>query len=166
MSLKLSIPSEAILTQSDRLKRQASTLDADTLAACRRAARALTAHLRTCGERPLTFPQVNLIRAIQLAESATGRAPRDACDVIATVAHFFTSRQTDFAVELLTEGLHEEQAGAWAILDELEAITRHGQDAGAGVSGFHFKCLFETANREDPDCRNARGRLQLNTCFK
>lgn len=119
--------SDGILAGTVRAERQAAALNSDTLEACQRAARALTAYLDTCGEQALSYPQVNLIRAMYLAETATGRPLRNANQVMGAVAQFFTPTQMEFAVELLTESLEGEEGEGWAILDELERIADEKQ---------------------------------------
>ena len=112
-----------LLARGSRADAQASALSPETSTACRRAARALTAHLRACGEQALSYPQVNLVRALYLAETATGRPLRSANQTMGMVAQFFTPTQMDFAVELLTEAFDGEEGEAWAILSELERIA-------------------------------------------
>jgi hypothetical protein len=117
-----------IQARNARVDAQAVALSADALHACKRAARTLTAYLETCGEKPLSFPQVNLIRAMHLAEAATGRPMREANQTMGMVAHFFTPMQMEFAVELLTECVEGEVGEGWAVLDELEATAAEKQD--------------------------------------
>jgi hypothetical protein len=112
-----------LLARGGRADAQAAALSLETSNACRRAARALTAYLHSRGEQALSFPQVNLIRALFLAETATGRPLRAARQTMDRVAQFFTPMQMDFAVELLTEALDGEEGEAWAILAELERIA-------------------------------------------
>ncbi|MDM0071843.1 hypothetical protein [Variovorax sp. J31P207] len=112
-----------LLDRGGRADAQAAALSPEASKACRRAARALTAYLHDCGEQALSYPQVNLIRALFLAEAASGRPPRGANQTLGMVAQFFTPMQMDFAVELLTEALDGEEGEAWAILSELERIA-------------------------------------------
>ena len=107
----------------------AAALDPATLSACKRAARALNAYLATCGEPSLGFSQLNLIRAMHLAESATGRPLRDAAQVMVALAPYFTPMQMEFAQELLAECLEGAQGEGWAILDELEIMAAEQQSA-------------------------------------
>jgi hypothetical protein len=119
-----------LLARDGRADAQASDLSPETSNACRRAARALTVHLQTSGEQALNYPQVNLIRALFLAETASGRALRGANQIMALVAHFFSPVQMEFAVELLTDAFEGEEGEAWAILAELECIA----DEARGVA--------------------------------
>ena len=105
----------------------ATALDPAILSACKRAARALNAYLATCGEQSLSFSQLNLIRAMHLAETATGRPLRDAGHVMAAVASYFTPMQMEFAQELLAECLEGAEGEGWAILDELEIMAAEQQ---------------------------------------
>lgn len=120
---RLTASSNRLTTAADMLAKgvraaaQATALSPETLDACKRAARALTAYLGTCGESALSYPQVNLIRAMHLAEAATGRPLRNANQVMGAVAPFFTPMQIEFAVELLTESLESEAGEVCAILD-------------------------------------------------
>ncbi|WP_442283088.1 hypothetical protein [Variovorax sp. M-6] len=119
-----------ILASGRRADAQAEALGADTRSACKRAARAMTAYLGTCGEQALSYPQINLIRAVHLAETAAGHPPRNASQLLGMVAHWFTPMQMEFAAELLTESLEGEAGEGWAILDELEVIAAEVQRAG------------------------------------
>jgi hypothetical protein len=121
-----------LLARGGRADAQASALSPATSNACRRAARALTAYLRSRGEQALSFPQVNLIRALFLAETATGRPQHAASQTMGMVAQFFTPMQMDFAVELLTEALDGEEGEAWAILAELERIADEPVNLASG----------------------------------
>lgn len=130
MSSNRSTTAADLLANGVRAQAQATALSPQILNACKRAARALTAYLGTCGEPPLSFPQVNLIRAMYLAETATGRPLRNADQVMGAVARFFMPMQMEFAVELLTESLEGEAGEGWAILDELEVIAAEMLRAG------------------------------------
>ncbi|MDM0035351.1 hypothetical protein QTI33_24670 [Variovorax sp. J22P271] len=112
-----------LLARGGRADALSSALSPEASHACRRAARALTSHLHDCGEQALSYPQVNLVRALFLAETATGRPRRGAQQTLGMVAQFFTPMQMDFAVELLTEALEGEEGEAWAILEELERMA-------------------------------------------
>ena len=119
-----------ILEEGRRADAQTTALGAETRQACKRAARSLTAYLGHCGEQALSHPQVNLIRAIHLAEKASGHPPRSAHQRMGMMAHLFTPTQMEIAVELLTESREGEEGEGWAILDELEAIAAEIQRAG------------------------------------
>lgn len=119
-----------LLAKGDRADAQALALSIETSNACKRAARALTTYLHAEGELALSYPQVNLIRALYLAETATGGPLRDANQTMGMVAHFFTPLQMEFAVELLTECLEGEEGEGWAILNELEVIAEEALRGG------------------------------------
>lgn len=91
-----------------------------------RAARALTAYLSVVGELPLNHAQVNLIRALELIESASHDPVGDAVQVMGMVARFYTPMQLEFAAELLAEGLTGVEGEGAAIMDELAIIAREG----------------------------------------
>jgi hypothetical protein len=92
--------------------------------ACKRAARALTAYLTVCGERPLDGPQLNLIRALYLIEVHAERPFRDPARLMGLVAHFYQPTQLEFAVELLGERLSGAEGEGEAILAELDLVAR------------------------------------------
>jgi hypothetical protein len=95
-----------------------------TLDACKRAARALTAYLSVCGEKPLSDAQLQLIRALRLAEIAAEEPLYNPQKLMSMVAYFYTANQLDFAIELLAECLTGEDGEGEAILDELAVIAR------------------------------------------
>jgi hypothetical protein len=132
MSANPTHTAQDLLARGGRADAQAAALSPATSIACRRAARALTAYLHSRGELALSFPQVNLIRALFLAETATGRPLRSARQTMDMVAQFFTPMQMDFAVELLTEALDGEEGEAWAILAELERIADEAVNLASG----------------------------------
>jgi hypothetical protein len=79
----------------------------------------VNACLATCGEPSLSFSQLHLIRAMHLAQTATGRPLRDAGQVMVHVTPYVTPMQMEFAQELLAECLEGAKGEGWAILDEL-----------------------------------------------
>lgn len=124
------LPNAAAAKLAGEAAARAASLDPETVAACQRAARALSAHLAASGEQPLSHAQINLIRALHLAAVSAPQPATDARRVLGMVAAFFTPLQLDFAVELLAEALEGQDDEAWAIADELERIAVEARSAG------------------------------------